>query len=307
MARQDVRAQCVVHKEIDTFTAPEFPPDLVSLRLYNCVIRDLESIRSFKHLQELHMRDCGLRDISPLGRLTKLTHLSLADNEIMNIAPLSRCEALTWLDLRHNRIADVSPLKVLDRLVRLDIRSNPLGDGLGGNDIRIITEKNPTAKVLLGPDSNDIRGDLLRPSLAAKARIANFALGAEWHYHDGFPNLPLVSEEIDMAFLMLREVHDQEYISDVSIALMRYAIHILATTHTGTLLSRENPHPLLSEFLRFVPRHELAGDEITTGAIAYWVCNHRNQIPSSAVLDAYVHKYEQLEIALEEESKAIKR
>lgn len=294
---QDANALCVVGKEIDTFVAPEFPRGIVSLRLYNCLIRDLESIRLLKNLRELHIRNCGLTDILPVGSLTKLSHLSLADNEITNVAPLANCRALASLDLRHNKIVNFSPLRVLDFLVRLDIRGNPFADGPERNDIRVIMQTNPAAQILLGADPNAVHGDMLGQLLLAKARIADFALFREWHYHDGYPNLPLVSDEIAGALLLSHQLGDQEYMSDVSVLLMRYAIHILATTHTGTLLNAKNA--IVAEFLNTAPRHELAGDEITTGAVARWMRKNRNRIPASVILDAYLEDYQRLENALE--------
>ncbi len=295
LTRQDANALYVVGKEIDTFAAPEFARGIVSLHLYNCLIRDLESIRLLKGLRELHMRDCGLTDILPVGSLAKLSYLSLADNEITNVAPLANCRALAWLDLRHNKIVSFSPLRVLDSLVRLDIRGNPSSGGLEGNDVRIIMRRNPAAQILLGADPNAVRGDMLDRLLLAKAKIADFAHFGEWHYHDGYPNLPLVSDEIAAALLLSRQLGDQEYISDVSVVLMRYAIHVLATTHSGTLLNPQNA--IVAEFLNTAPRQELAGDEITTGAVARWIRKNRNRIPPSVILDAYIQEYQQLEIA----------
>jgi|GEM_PF-3454001 hypothetical protein len=306
LAQQDVNAICLFGKEIDTFATAEFPRSLVSLRLYKCAIRDVNSIRLLSRLRELHMQGCGLANIAFLNCLNELSYLSLADNEITDIASLSNCRALAWLDLRHNRILSISPLQVLTELAYLDIRGNPVGDTPKENLIGIIAERNPDVVVMSGPDPdpNDVREDSLRELLTAKARIANFALTAEWRFHDEYPNLPLLSDEIRHDLLLLRRAGGREYLADVAILLMRYATYILATTHTGTLLNGENP--LVAEFLTTVPRRELGGDEITTGAIAHWVSIHRNKIPRSAVLDVYIDRYRRVETALEQEWKEIR-
>jgi len=295
----EISARCVADREIDSFLTAEFPRDLVSLRLYNCVIRNFESIRALRHLRELHVRNCGLANISPIASLANLSHLSLAENKVVDIGPLANCKGLSWIDLRDNDIRDLSPLRVLDGVVCLDIRNNPRLDLSTEKDIRAIARKGPDTKVLFGSDPNMLRGHTLRRLLSAKAEIANFAIGAQWDYYDNYPRLPTVSDQIGASFLLLRQAGDREYTADVASVLMRYAAHILAGTHTGTLLSERNP--LVVEFLSIAPRREIGGDEILTGAIARWVTTNRDRISPSVVLDAYIKAYQRVEGQLEEE------
>lgn len=297
-------ARCCIQQEIDTFDALEFPPGLVSLRLYNCVIRDLKSLRALRHLRELHMRNCRLRDISPLAHLTSLSYLSLADNEITNIDPLSDCKALAWLDLRHNQIASVSALTAMDKLMYLDVRGNPLHYNPIRGDLRTIRKRRPRSELLWGPDANKVEPDLLSDWLSAKGKIANLALEAQWHYYDGFPRLPLISDETAVAFRLLHQADDLEHFVDIAIIFMKYATHILSNFHGGTLVGPK--HPLVAELRGTVPRREHCGDEITTTAIADWICTNQRSIPPSVILDAQIENYHQVQARLEEEWRALR-
>jgi len=285
-------------RRIKTLVGLDAARNLVSLRITNCDIEDLNSIRGLTGLKELHIRNCRIRDISPLANLSDLSHLSLTHNEIEDLAPLSSCAELAWLDLRHNEIDSLSPLSTLYNLVRVDVRGNPLGSRWLKIEISEINGNNPNVDVRFGPcsdmgDPNDIKG-----RLSAKAALADFALFAPWHYVADRPHLPMVSPLVSNALLLLRQAHDREYLADVALVLVRYASDILARRHYGTLLNSDNPHPIVAQFLSEVPKNELGGDEVTTTAIAYWVRKNRTVLAPSLVLDAHVKMYHRLQIEL---------
>lgn len=291
-------ALVVDQRTIRTFSGIEVARNLVSLRVTNCQIEDFNSIGTLVNLKELHVRNCKIGDISPLANLSGLSHLSLTDNEIKDLAPLLMCTELTWLDLRRNAINSLSALRTLDKLVRLDIRDNPLGSSSMKFEIDTIITNNPNVDVCLRPGSDMTDPNEIQKRLSAKAAIADFALFAQWHYIDGYPNLPKVPPSVSNALLLLRRANDREHLADVAVLLMRYAIDIMARNHTGTLLSSENQHPFVAEFLSVAPRKQL-GDEIVTTFIANWVHSNRSVLPASLVLDAYVEKYLHLIIELD--------
>ena len=246
---------------LKTFSGLEKACNLISLRITNCQIEDFNSIGDLANLKELHIRNCRIKDISALSNLSNLSNLSLTNNEIKDLTPLYKCSELTWLDIRHNMINSLSALTTLNKLVCLDIRGNPLGGRLVKGEIGSIRRDNPNVDICLGPDSNIIDPNEIQKRLSAKAAIADFALFAKWHSDYHYPNLPIVFPEVLDALSLLRSTGDREYLTDVTVLLMRYATDIMASIHTGKILNTRAPHPFVAEFLSVVPRHELVGDE----------------------------------------------
>jgi len=290
----------VDQRAIKTFAGLDMARNLTSLRITNCSIDDFNSIRDLISLKELHVRNCKIGDITAIGNLSGLSHLSLTDNEIEDVASLSKCTELAWLDMRHNAIDRLSALGTLHNLACVDVRDNPLRSSSVEADIRTLSINNPHVDVCLGPTGEQIDPEEIKERLSAKVALADFALFAQWHVIENYPYLPTVSPRVLNALLLLRRTRDEEYLADVALLLMRYATDILARYHTGTLLRSENPHPIVAEFLSEVPRGDLGGDELTTTAIAYWVCKNRTVLPPSLVLDAQMKRYQRLKIELDQ-------
>lgn len=290
---KSLTALSVDQREIKSFSGLEFAPKLVSLRIYSCQIGDFNSISALAGLRELHVRNCGIRDVSPLARLTNLSHLSLTDNQITDISGLSNCTELAWLDLSNNKIDSIPALSQLCKLLCVDLRGNPLKDSAknADADIQVIMANNPDVTVLVGRQSDLTQTDLVS-RLSASATIADFALWARFQYFEELarPLLPLVSSTVTEALAFLRRRPDKQYLADVATVFMRYAIEIDSNYRPGALLSRDNPHPLLAVFLDEL-HPKLYGDEITTGAIAYWIRNNRDKLPPSVVLDTEIKRY----------------
>lgn len=270
--------------------------NLDSLRMYNSEVQDFNSVAFLLGIRELHIRNCGIKDISPLARLRELTNLSLTDNHIKDISALSRCKELTWLDLRNNRIDNVSALRKLHKLVYVDLRDNPLEVDSHDRDILAIKVSNPGVHILLGKQSAS-KADL-EQQLSSRAKISEFALCARFQYEDGlvFPLLPDLSAEISEALICLAKSDDKEYLADIASLLMKYAIELRHYYRPGPVWGR-GEQPLLDAFLDGVGL-KIGEEGIPALSVAKWICDNRNALVPSVVLDMQIEKNSDLLIEL---------
>ena len=262
---------------------------LGSLRMYDCQVKDFNSISFLLGIKELHIQNCRIGDISSLAKLRDLTYLSLTNNNIKDISALSRCLELTWLDLRNNRIDNVSALIRLKKLVYVDLRNNPLGANSNNGDVQLIKVNNPGVQILLGKQFGMSQADL-EQLLSARAKIAEFALCARLQYKNGIglPLLPSVSDEIIESLKCLEKGNNKEYLTDIAALLMKYVIEIETYYRPGPVLSR-GEEPLLDSFLDGVDLN--VGDEgIAALTIADWICNNRDKLAPSLFLDRQIKR-----------------
>ena len=271
--------------------------NLDSFRMYNCYVEDFNSIAFLLGIKELHVRNCRIRDISPIAKLRGLTNLSLTDNDIEDISALSRCKQLTWLDLRNNKIDSVSALKQLHKLVYVDLRNNPLGANSDDGDIQLIKVNNPGVRILLGKQS--ISKIDLDQQLSARAKIAEFALCARLQYKDGlFPLLPNLSDDISAALKCLIKGDNKEYLADIAALLMKYVIEIESYYRPGPVFSR-GQEPLIDAFIDRVGL-EVGDEGIAALTIGRWICNNRDKLAPSLVLDIQIERRHDLHIKLKQ-------
>ena len=267
------------------------------LRMYNCEIEDFNSIEIMSGIKELHLRNCKIKDISPLGRLTKLTHLSLTDNHIEDVSALSRCRELTFLDLRNNKIECVSSLKKLRELVYLDLRDNPFRANSDDGDIRAIETNNPAIRILLGKKTDSSRVHL-EQLLSDRAKIAEFVLCGRLRYEEGIvtPLLPQLSDEISDALIRLGKGNDREYLADIAGLLIKYVIDIEKYYRPGPVLSR-GEEPLIDAFVDGIGL-KVSEEGVPIVYIGNWICENRNKLAASCILDMQIEKRHNLFVEL---------
>ncbi len=165
------------------------------------------------------------------------------------------------------------------------------------SDIQVIKANNPGVRILLGKQSIS-KADLER-QLSARAKIAEFALCARLRYEDGFlfPLLPHVSNEISEALKCLGQGDDKEYLADIAALFIKYVIEIENYYRPGPVLGR-GEEPLLDAFLDGVGlkvRPEGGGPMLTIG---HWICDNRDKLAPSLVLDMQIEKRHDLHIKL---------
>ncbi len=270
---------------------------LDSLRMYNCQVRDFDTILS-GGIKELHLRGCRIENISFLAKLIWLTNLSLTNNHIRDISALSNCRKLAWLDLRNNNIDNVSALRSLRKLTYVDLRNNPLGADSVDSDIQVIKANNPGVRILLGEQS--ISKADLEQQLSARAKIAEFALCARLQYIDGIvrPLLPNVSDEISEALACLAKGNDKEYLADIAALFIKYIIEIESYYRPGPVWSL-GENSLIVAFLDGVEL-KVRPEGIPATSLADWICNNRDKLPPSIVLDMQIERRHDLHIKLKQ-------
>ena len=263
---------------------------LKSLRMYSCQVEAFNSIEFLHGFEELHLRNCQIKDISIIAKLSGLTSLSLTDNHIVDITPLSRYKRLTWLDLRNNRIESVSALKQLRTLKYVDLRDNPLGADSNDVDIQAIKANNPGVRILLGKQSDTSRAHLNK-YLSARAKIAEIALCGRFQYEGELagPLLPNVSDEISEALTCLGKGDDKEYLADIAALLLKFAIELMSYYRPGFACSR-GEEPFLDAFVDGVGL-KIRLEGINVVSIADWICDNRNRLAPSFILDTQIERY----------------
>jgi len=272
--------------------------NLDSLRMYNCHVEDFKSIAFLLGIKELHLRDCRIENISFLAKLRWLINLSLTNNHIGDISALSNCRKLAWLDLRNNNIDSVSALRPLCKLAYVDLRNNPLRADTVDSDLRSIKANNPGVRILLGEQS--INKADLKQQLSERAKIAEFALCARLQYIDGIvrPLLPNVSDEISEALACLAKGNDKEYLVDIAALFIKYIIEIESYYRPGPVWDR-GENPLIGAFLDGVGL-KVRPEGIPATSLADWVCNNRDKLAPSLVLDIQIERRHDLHIKLKQ-------
>ena len=107
------------------------PTDMLGLRSFSCINRDVQDITGLEYaqnLQTLSLTDNQFSDISALSQMDRLSKLVLNNNQISDISPLSELNQLQRLDLHENQIANISALSGLIDLEVLILRRNQLND-----------------------------------------------------------------------------------------------------------------------------------------------------------------------------------
>ncbi|HEV7251589.1 MAG TPA: leucine-rich repeat domain-containing protein [Mesorhizobium sp.] len=100
---------------------------LALLNLNKRELTNIDPIRHFGALTELHLYDNRIQDMGPLAELRSLRNLSLASNQV-TILPRLQSQELKSLNLSHNRIGQVDVLGELSSLETLDLEDNRIVD-----------------------------------------------------------------------------------------------------------------------------------------------------------------------------------
>lgn len=284
-------------KNISSLAGIENATNLIALRIYNCQIRDISSISKLTNLKELGIRNSNISDISAFSSLTNLSYLLLTDNKISDVSGLSNCMKLLWLDLSNNQIRDISALMNLRKLSRLNLQNNPLNEDSWSKHIPMIRSNNPDVVIQSGPQPSVV-GISKFELLSAKGNVAEFSTYARFEIIPGVlrPQLPSVPEETLRAIKVLEEADDVEYLADIALIMVRYAAEIDWNYPPGALMHEE--HPLLKTFVSALKPVVLPGDVISSGCLAIWICEHRDKMGPSILLDIEIDNYQKLQIEL---------
>ncbi|KAK0291096.1 protein phosphatase regulatory subunit Sds22 [Friedmanniomyces endolithicus] len=106
----------------------ELPPELAStleeLELYDNLVKHIDGLQDFTHLQILDLSYNKLKHIKNLAHLTKLHHLYFVQNRLSNIENLEALTELVYLELGANRIREIQGLETLTKLEHLWLGQN---------------------------------------------------------------------------------------------------------------------------------------------------------------------------------------
>ena len=112
-------------RDLDSFKKYK---NLEEIRLYNSGIQDIAGIKDLTKLKVVYLRQNDITDISALKDLKKVEYLHLEDNNITDISALAELTNLKVLYIGHNKIKDLSPLEKLVNLEELDLSYNEIED-----------------------------------------------------------------------------------------------------------------------------------------------------------------------------------
>jgi len=285
-------------KNISSLAGIENATNLIALRIYNCQITDISSISKLTNLKELGIRNSDISDISAFSSLTNLSYLLLTDNKISDVSGLSNCMKLLWLDLSNNQIRDISALTNLRKLSRLNLQNNPLNEDSWSKHIPMIRSNSPDVVIQSGPQPSVV-GISKFELLSAKGNIAEFSTYARLEIIPGvlIPQLPSVPEETLRAIKVLEEADDVEYLADIALIMVRYAAEIDWNYPPGALMDEE--HPLLMTFVSAL-KPVLPGDVISSGCLANWICEHRDKMGPSVLIDIEIDNYKELQLKIKQ-------
>jgi len=155
-------------------------------------------------------------------------------------------------------------------------------------------KNNPDIVIQFGPQP-PVAGISTFELLSAKANVAEFSTYARFEIIPGVvrPKLPSVPEETLWAIEVLEEANDVEYLADVATVLLRYTIEINRNYPPGALMDEE--HPLLKTFVSEL-KPELFGEVINTGAVGMWICENRDKMGPSILLDIEIEEDQKLQV-----------
>lgn len=107
--------------------------ELTRLSMSNCVIEDLDFLKSADKLTALHLDSVTVdgyfpADLEFVSDLPNLTELSVSRNYIIDLSPLTALTKLERLNLSYGTIADVTPLASMPSLTYIDLTQNPIRD-----------------------------------------------------------------------------------------------------------------------------------------------------------------------------------
>ena len=138
----------------------------------------------------------------------------------------------------------------------------------------------------------------------AKKIVKRFAASAQLEYIEGIrrPQLPGVDQETLQALKTLEETQDTEYLADVASILVKYAM--VNNRYHGYGKPMDRDHPLLNVFMSML-NPILPGDEIISSSLANWICEYRDRLGPSALLDKEIAAWKRLQEQKDTESKEL--
>ncbi len=117
-------------RHIVTWTNPGKPVDLNFVRMFRRLeqmhviggtISDTTPLADLTQLKELYLAEASVTDLTPLVGLTQLKALNLRDTSVTDTTPLAGLTELKHLDLAGTNVTDLSPLAGLTKLNLLDL------------------------------------------------------------------------------------------------------------------------------------------------------------------------------------------
>lgn len=113
---------------LSTISGLEKAQSLLSLKLPNNTIRNLEPIAAMMKLQTLDLQHNALTGLNALSGLNDLKELNVSYNSLTSVAPLATCTKLAWLDANNNEIGSLSGIDNLPSMGYLAANNNNLTD-----------------------------------------------------------------------------------------------------------------------------------------------------------------------------------
>jgi len=152
------------------------------------------------------------------------------------------------------------------------------------------------------------RNDRPLPSEVAAARkaIKEFTTNAVCGGVKGvlLPQLPIVSTNVLRSLELMQKFKDGVAAADIAALFLRYARQVQETQGHGAAVDGTNP--IVQTLLRILnPR--LPGDEIVSSSLATWICQNRNRVAESDVLDKEIHLYQELERRISQKYERMRR
>ena len=102
---------------------------LKKLLLYSSGVKSLASLKTLKKLQDLDLRTDSVTELSALSQLSSLKKLQLAGKSISDLSSIAQIKSLEILMIRDTSVSDFEALRGLSKLRFLMIQGNSIDDG----------------------------------------------------------------------------------------------------------------------------------------------------------------------------------
>lgn len=106
----------------------ETVPKLIELYVSNVKLDNIEFLEQMPQLTTLYIVSCGIKDISPIQSQKELWDVSFYGNVIDNLWPLRDCKKIRVLSLSYNDIGDISALASLTELEEVGLEANRISN-----------------------------------------------------------------------------------------------------------------------------------------------------------------------------------
>lgn len=128
----------------------------------------------------------------------------------------------------------------------------------------------------------------------AKRIVKEYSVNAEPEYICGviWPQLPSVDDETLQALELLQRTEDIEYLAEIAAVLLRFAGENSKDHRWGGPIERN--HVLVKVFVSEIVPGAKSWDEIDSSSLARWICENREKMGPSTLLDREIALYKRL-------------